>query len=73
MCPFSSKYAVPDSPDLSMHVRSLQRSMTTATADYSKSDGSQRLSFGSEQGDLVLEDTGTVGTSRMSRRHECTI
>ncbi len=51
-------YTVPDSPDLSMHVRSLQKPATPDHSDYS-----QRLSLSSEHGDQVLEDTGTVGAT----------
>ena len=49
---------VPYSPDLSMHVRSLQRTTSSDHSDYS-----QRLSMGSEHGDQVLEDIGTVGAT----------
>ena len=45
--------SVPDSPDLASHVRSLRGTVFELSGQ-----DPRRLSQGSEQGDIVLEDTG---------------
>lgn len=52
----SSVTQVLNSPDLSMHVRSLQGTVF----QFPTQDG-RHLSQGSEHGDMVLEDTGSIG------------
>ena len=51
--PINVFISVPGSPDLASHVRSLRGTVFELSAQ-----DPGRLSLGSEQGDIVLEDTG---------------